>query len=60
MAPAFDLILECGGEWITETIQVSDADAAWRYGVRTRLGNIRGVVCREAASGGRDDMEAES
>ena len=47
MAPAFDLILECDGELITETIQASDADAAWRHGVRSYLGSIVGVVSRD-------------
>ena len=50
MPHAYDLILQRRGQLQTETVQVSDAAAAWRLG-RDRYPNcIRGVVCRDSSA----------
>jgi len=47
MPPAYDLILQRRGQLQTETVQVSDAAAAWRLGRDRYPKCIRGVVCRD-------------
>lgn len=50
MPPAYDLILQRRGQLQTETVQVSDAAAAWRRGRDRYPECIRGVVCRDHSS----------
>ena len=55
MTPAYDLIFLCDGEIQTETVQVTDASAAWRLGREQYPDGIRGVVCRDQASAPSSD-----
>ena len=50
MPPAYDLILKRSGQLQIETVQVSDAAAAWRLGCERFPDCIRGVVCRDHSS----------
>ena len=50
MPPAYDLILKRCGELQIETVQVSDAAAAWRLGRERYPECIRGVVCRDSSA----------
>jgi len=50
MPPAYDLILQRRGQLQTETVQVSDAAAAWRLGRERYPECIRGVVCRDGSA----------
>ena len=44
VTPLYDLILQRQGELQTETVQVANADQAWRFGRERYLHCIRGVV----------------
>ena len=50
MPPAFDLIFLRDGEMQTRTVQVADAEEAWRLGREKYPDGIRGVVRQEQAS----------
>ena len=50
MPPAFDLIYLSDGEIQTKTVQVADAEEAWRLGREQFPDCICGVVCHEQAS----------
>ena len=50
MPPAYDLIFLRDGEIQTKTVQVADAEEAWRVGREKYPDGIRGVVCHEQAS----------
>ena len=47
MPPAYDLIYLRDGEIQTKTVQVADAEEAWRIGREQFPDCIRGVVCHE-------------
>ena len=46
MPPAYDLVLECGGLVVVETIEACDEDAAWRAGLMLNIDALMAVVCR--------------
>ena len=50
MPPAFDLIFLRDGEMQTRTVQVADAEEAWRLGSKQYPDRMRAVVCQEQAS----------
>ena len=47
MPPAYDLIIECGGSIVVETIEAHDEDAAWRAGLMLHIDALMAVVCRD-------------
>ena len=49
MPPAFDLIFLRDGEMQTRTVQVADAEEAWRLGSKQYPDCMRAVVCHEQA-----------
>ena len=49
MPPSYDLIYLSDGEIQTKTVQVADAEEAWRLGREKYPDGIRGVVCHEQA-----------
>ena len=49
MPPAYDLIFLRDGEIQTKTVQVNDAEEAWRLGRELFPDCMRGVVCHEQA-----------
>ncbi len=49
MPPSYDLIYWSDGEIQTKTVQVADAEEAWRLGREKYPDGIRGVVCHEQA-----------
>ena len=50
MPPSFDLIYQSQGKLKTETVEVSDAAEARRFGREKYPDCIRGVVCHEQVS----------
>ena len=47
MPPAYDLIIERGGDIEVETIEACDEDAAWRLGLMQHIDALKAVVCRD-------------
>jgi len=59
MPPAYDLILEWKGVLHTKTIEAPDAESAWRVGIASHVGCLKGVVCLEPCSDSvEEDWEA--
>ena len=50
VTPLYDLILQRQGELQTETVQVANADQAWRLGRERYPHCIRGVVRRDGSA----------
>ena len=50
MPPAYDLIFLRDGEIKTKTVQVNDAEEAWRLGSKQYPDCMRAVVFQEQAS----------
>ena len=45
--PAYDLIIECGGSIVVESIEACDEDAAWRAGLMLHIQALMVLVCRD-------------
>ena len=56
MSPAYDLILERNGALHTKTIEAPDAESAWRVGMTSHVGYLKGVVCLEPCA---DNVEED-
>ena len=47
MPPAYEMIDECGGSIVVETIESCDENAAWRAGLMLHIEALMAVVCRD-------------